>query len=66
MSGDRIVGKYGEDQAALFLVSCGMRILAKNVRSGRREVDLVALDGTILVFVEVKTRTTQQYGHPED
>lgn len=54
------VGKRGEDQAERFLCRLGYRILARNVTnpSGRRlgEIDIVALDGEKVVFVEVKTR----------
>jgi putative endonuclease len=47
-------GKSGEDEAARFLEAAGMRIVARNVRSRRGEIDLVALDGESIVFVEVK------------
>jgi putative endonuclease len=48
-------GREGEIRAAVFLEEKGMRIIARNVRSCRGEVDIVALDGDTLVFVEVKT-----------
>jgi putative endonuclease len=48
-------GKEGETKAAAFLEEKGMRVIARNVRSLRGEVDIVALDGETLVFVEVKT-----------
>jgi putative endonuclease len=47
-------GKKGEEQAAAALESAGMQIIAKNVRSKTGEVDIVALDGETIVFVEVK------------
>jgi len=47
-------GKKGEEQAAAALESAGMKIIAKNVRSKEGEVDIVALDGETIVFVEVK------------
>ncbi|MDR2942981.1 MAG: YraN family protein [Treponema sp.] len=47
-------GKKGEEQAAAALESAGMKIIAKNVRSKEGEVDIVALDGETVVFVEVK------------
>ena len=50
-------GKLGEDHAARFLRSAGMKILLRNWRSGRDEVDIVALEGDCLVFAEVKTRS---------
>ena len=48
-------GRKGEEQAAAALEQKGMRIIARNVRSPRGEVDIVALDGETLVFVEVKS-----------
>jgi putative endonuclease len=47
-------GKKGEEQAAAALESVGMKIIAKNIRSKEGEVDIVALDGETVVFVEVK------------
>ena len=48
-------GRAGEDAAAIFLEEKGMRILERNFRSSRGEVDIIALEGETLVFVEVKT-----------
>ncbi len=51
-------GKIGEDAAASFLKkNRGMKILRRNFRSGRTEIDLIAIDGQTTVFVEVKTRS---------
>jgi len=47
-------GRAGEDAAARYLEEAGFRIIARNVRSRRGELDLVAVDGDTLVFVEVK------------
>ena len=47
-------GKKGEEQAAAALEGAGMQIIAKNVRSKAGEIDIVALDGETVVFVEVK------------
>jgi len=47
-------GRAGEDRAALFLESLGFKIIQRNFRSRRGEVDLIAIDGETLVFVEVK------------
>ncbi len=49
-------GDLGERHAAKFLRRSGMKILLRNWRHGRDEVDIVALEGNCLVFVEVKTR----------
>jgi len=48
-------GLAGEAAAALYLEKKGMRILERNFRSRTGEVDIIALDGEVLVFVEVKT-----------
>lgn len=52
-----LLGKYGEDQAAAYLERAGLAIIDRNWRHSRSgEIDLIALDGDIVVFVEVKTR----------
>ena len=48
-------GKAGEEAAVRFLEEKGMEIIEKNFRSRRGEVDIIALDGETLAFVEVKT-----------
>lgn len=61
-------GKTGERLAAQHLRRSGYRILEKNWRSYRHEIDLIARErrsGTV-VFVEVKTRTAGSYGRPAD
>lgn len=50
------LGKNGENFAVEFLEGKGYQIIARNWRCGNNELDIVALDGDILVFVEVKTR----------
>ncbi|MDR2150027.1 MAG: YraN family protein [Spirochaetaceae bacterium] len=51
-------GRSGEDRAAAFLEAAGMHIIARNVRSPQGEIDIIAQDGAVLVFVEVKTWST--------
>ena len=58
------LGRWGEDRAARLLEGKGWRILARNYRFGRREVDLVARRGDVVAFVEVKTRAGPGYGSP--
>jgi len=55
--GNRSLGWLGERIASLYLRARGLRLVARNVRWGRDEIDLVFLDGRTLVFVEVKART---------
>jgi putative endonuclease len=56
------LGRDGESLAERFLRSRGYRILARNVRSPSGELDLIAEDGEVLVFVEVKARQTNAFG----
>jgi putative endonuclease len=53
---NRLLGARGERAAARYLRARGMRILVKGYRARRGEVDLIARDGDVLVFVEVKAR----------
>lgn len=50
-------GDRGESAAARFLKKRGMKIVARNYRCGRHEIDIIAFDGNCAVFVEVKTRS---------
>ncbi len=61
---DLELGKWGEDRAARFLISRGMKVLERNVELPPGEIDLVARDRDTLVFVEVKTRTEADFGGP--
>lgn len=56
----RLLGNRGEQHAARFLRRQGFRILAKGYRTPLGEIDLIARDGDILVFVEVKSRRQGQ------
>ena len=60
------VGKLGESAAAHYLASQGWSIVARNARCGRGEIDIVAHDGTALVFVAVRTRRGHAFGTPEE
>jgi putative endonuclease len=53
---NRLLGDRGEREAARFLRRRGMRVLARGYRTARGEIDLIARDGDVLVFVEVKSR----------
>ncbi|MBL8002990.1 MAG: YraN family protein [Flavobacteriales bacterium] len=56
----------GEQLACQFLERKGFAILHRNWRNGHDELDIVARDGRFLVVVEVKTRSTDRFGHPEE
>ena len=60
------VGRYGEQVAARHLEEAGLRVLATNWRCPIGELDIVATEGPVLVFCEVKTRSTTQYGPPAE
>lgn len=59
-------GQAGEDLAAQFLERQGFQILHRNWRFGRAEVDIVAMDGSTLVLAEVKARSSDHFGRPEE
>ena len=58
------IGQLGEKKAQQYLKRRGYRILECNFRTKGGELDIIALDGECLVFVEVKTRTNMEYGSP--
>jgi putative endonuclease len=57
-----LFGRTSEAQAEQFLRTKGYRILERNLRTRLGELDLVAQDGNVLVFVEVKARTSDAFG----
>lgn len=59
------LGPQGEDLAVAYLLDRHYRILQRNYTYGHLEIDIVAMDGPELVFVEVKARSNFQYGEPE-
>jgi len=61
----RLLGQEGEERAAQFLIEKGYRILERNYRTRSGEIDLIALHKDEVVFVEVKTRTSDSFGAPE-
>ena len=62
------LGKWGEDEAVLYLEDEGYTIVDRDWRLGRRDLDILAFspDGNTLVVVEVKTRTGEEYQQPEE
>jgi putative endonuclease len=56
------VARIGEDIAANYLKKIGYKIIERNFRKGYGEIDIVAIHKNILIFVEVKTRTSNLYG----
>lgn len=60
------IGRLGEDAAVKHLRRCGYVILDRNLRIGRYEVDILAMEEDTIVFVEVKTRARAGLFAPED
>lgn len=58
------LGAWGENEALAFLNNLGYRLIDRNIRFKKYEVDLVLVDGEDLVVVEVKARCTGQIGEP--
>lgn len=58
------LGKKGEALACLFLKRKGYRIIERNYKNLIGEIDIIAIDGDYLVFVEVKTRMSRAFGDP--
>jgi putative endonuclease len=60
------LGEVGEAAAAEFLCRAGMRLVEHDVRLRNGQIDLVMLDGSLLVMVEVKARRGRDYGPPQE
>jgi len=58
------LGEFGEEEVATKLKSRGLFILDRNWRIREGEIDIVATDGQLIIFVEVKTRSSARYGDP--
>ena len=58
-------GRCGEDRAAAYLEEGGYKIIRRNFRSYRSEVDLIAVKDDEIVFVEVKARRSRRFGNPK-
>ncbi|BBB48740.1 YraN family protein [Pelolinea submarina] len=59
------LGRWGEEAARQYLLAQGLEIVNSNVRTAYGEIDVLARQGEVLVFCEVKTRRTRTFGHPE-
>ena len=66
MAAHNELGEWGENQAAEYLQHHGYRIIERDWKSGRRDIDIIATDGNEVVFVEVKTRRNRLFGDPEE
>ncbi len=59
------IGLEGEQQAIKYLMSKGYEILKTNYRYRRSEIDIIARNTELLVFIEVKTKSYSAFGEPE-
>ncbi|MFC1709521.1 YraN family protein [Candidatus Omnitrophota bacterium] len=67
MSTSRIeIGRAGEDAAVDFLRRNGYKIVERNFKNKLGEIDVIARDSDTLCFIEVKTRTSFNFGYPQD
>src|SRR5574340_1142891 len=64
-SSGKATGNKGEELVVRFLKNAGYRVVERNYRCRLGEIDIVALDGGTLVFVEVKSRTSESFGDPQ-
>ena len=62
----KVLGRKGEKLVADYLKKQGCKILEKNYRTPFGEADIIVEDGEEIVFVEVKTRTSDSYGQPSE
>lgn len=60
------LGKIGEDLAVEFLEKKGYKILERNWRFKKAEVDIITLKKDVLAIIEVKTRSSNYFGNPQD
>lgn len=66
MAGQHSLGKIGEEEALIYLQNKGYHILEHNYRFRKFEIDIIAQSGNTVVAVEVKTRSTDDFGDPQD
>jgi len=66
MKHNQRIGQWGEETAVEHLTQLGYEILARNIRTPYGEIDVVARQGNMTIFVEIKTRTSNTMGLPED
>lgn len=60
------VGEIGENLAADMLVNSGYRIVTRNYMTRDGEIDIIAIKDGVMHFVEVKTRSSDEFGYPAD
>ena len=66
MAAHNELGAWGEEQAAAFLLRRGYDIIERDWKSGHRDIDIIAMQENVVVFVEVKTRRNRVFAEPEE
>jgi putative endonuclease len=66
MKYNKLLGSFGEDMACSYLQKQGYKILDRNFSCKVGELDIIAMEGDTLAFIEVKCRTGVEYGHPSE
>ncbi len=66
MTPEKRLGEWGEVEAQRYLEAMGYVFVERNYRAPEGEIDLVMQDGDIVAFVEVKTRSSNKFGSPEE
>jgi putative endonuclease len=66
MKHNQRIGKWGEETAAEYLMQKGYEIIGRNVRTPYGEIDIIAKHVDTTIFVEVKSRTSNKMGLPEE
>ncbi len=66
MANHNTTGSLGESLAAAYFIQNGFTLLHQNWRHSHWEVDIIASKENVLHFIEVKTRRTKKFGHPEE
>jgi len=66
MNSENTLGNRGEREACRYIEKRGYKIVEKNLRIGGSELDIIAIDGSFLVFIEVKSRSSIASGLPEE
>ncbi|MEA3463743.1 MAG: YraN family protein [Patescibacteria group bacterium] len=60
------VGQFGETLAKNYLIKHGFKIIGRNIQTSHKEIDIIAKLKDVLVFIEVKTRTSNKYGEADE
>lgn len=62
----RKIGGWGESEAVNYLITQGVTIIARNIRTQFGEIDILGLEDDTIVFFEVKSRLSREFGYPEN